>query len=40
MAEERLPYWAQCNDCERWRELEHGETLNKEYNETFVCKKV
>jgi len=37
MQEETVPFWAQCNECEKWRQLGYGEEINKEFNENFVC---
>ena len=41
MQEEIVPFWAQCNECEKWREIADGEiTFDKEFNESFTCNMV
>ena len=41
MQEEILPFWAQCNECEKWREIPDGTFhIDKDFNETFVCSEV
>ena len=40
MSEEKLSYWAQCNECEKWRNVDNEVILDKDYCETFVCEKV
>ena len=41
MQEEIVPYWVQCNECEKWREIPDGTfQIDKESNETFVCSEV
>lgn len=41
MQEEIVPFWVQCNECEKWREIPDTTFhINKEFNETFVCSEV
>lgn len=40
-AEEIVPFWVQCNKCDKWRELENNKiVVNKKFCETFVCSNV
>jgi len=41
MHEEVIPYWAQCNKCDSWRQLDQTvKSIDKEFNENFVCSQV
>jgi len=39
-SEEFLPFWIQCNKCEKWREGESDIDLTPEYSAKFECSKI